>query len=172
MAILNIIKYGDPILRKKCKPVKKIGPDEKKIFEDMVETMRSEKGIGLAACQVGINKQLLIAGVAESRLSGRGEEVIKLANPCILKKKGTSNLEEGCLSLPGIRVVVKRAKEVILEGINEKNQKVNIRVTELLAHVFQHEIDHLKGKLIIDRINLIDKIKIRKKLRELKKWPK
>ena len=69
-------------------------------------------------------------------------------------------------------MVVKRAKEVILEGINEKNQKVNIRVTELLAHVFQHEIDHLKGKLIIDRINLIDKIKIRKKLRELKKWPK
>ncbi|OIN97151.1 peptide deformylase [Candidatus Desantisbacteria bacterium CG1_02_38_46] len=161
MAIVPIIKYGDPILRKKCASVKKIGPDEKKLFEDMVDTMHFEKGVGLAAPQVGICKQLIVVDI--------GEGAIKLANPRILKRKGKSTLEEGCLSLPGIKVIIKRAKEIILEGINEKNQKVNIRAAELLAHIFQHEIDHLKGKLIIDHIGLIDKIRIKGKLKRLKK---
>ena len=161
MAILSIRKYGDPILRKECKPVRKIGPDEKELFENMVATMHLEKGVGLAAPQVGIDKQLIVVDV--------GEGAIKLANPRILKRKGKSTLEEGCLSLPGIKVIIKRAKEIMLEGINEKNQKVNIRADELPAHVFQHEIDHLRGKLIIDHIGLIDKIRIKRKLKRLKR---
>lgn len=160
MATVPIIKYGNPVLRKKCKPVRKIGSDERKIFDDMVDAMRSEKGIGLAAPQIGISKELIVVNV--------GDGAIKLANPHILKRKGKSNLEEGCLSLPGIKIVIERAKEIVLEGINEKNQKVNIRAAELVAHVFQHEIDHLKGKLIIDRAGLIDRIKMKGKLKKLK----
>lgn len=164
MAIRSIRKYGNPVLRKKCSPVRRVGKQEIIIFEDMVETMRAKKGVGLAAPQIGINKELIVADV--------GDGVIKLANPRILKRKGKSILEEGCLSLPGIKVIVKRAREIVLEGINEKNQKVNVKTAELPAHVFQHEIDHLKGRLIVDRIGIIDKIKIRDKLKELKRMTK
>jgi len=159
MAVLTILKYGDPFLRRKCEPVKKVGPKEKEILDSMSETMQAEKGIGLAATQVGIDKQFIVVNA--------GDKILKLVNPKIIKKKGTTFLEERCLSVPGIEVNVKRSKEIELECIDEENRKLTIKVSGLLSHVFQHEIDHLYGKMIIDKLGLLGKLRAEKKLKKI-----
>ncbi|MEA3485875.1 MAG: peptide deformylase, partial [Candidatus Aerophobetes bacterium] len=105
-------------------------------------TMYASQGIGLAAPQVGIDKRLIVVDV--------GEGLLKLINPLILLEEGESILEEGCLSLPGVNVKVKRAKSVVVEGWNEKRKRIKIKSEDLFAHAIQHEVDHLQGILIID----------------------
>jgi peptide deformylase len=156
--VLNILKYGEPILRKRCRPVKKIGDRERKLFKDMVETMHQAQGVGLAAPQVGADIQLIV--------SDDGNKLIKLANPKILRRKGRVKSEEGCLSVPDITVKVKRAKEVTVSGLNEQGKKVTLDARGLLAQIIQHECDHLKGKLIIDYLGLARKLLLRRKLRK------
>ncbi|MEA1964453.1 MAG: peptide deformylase [Candidatus Aerophobetes bacterium] len=141
-SLYKIRKYGDPILRKKCEIVKNVGVEEEEIFERMSETMYASQGIGLAAPQVGIDKRLIVVDV--------GEGLLKLINPLILLGEGESVLEEGCLSLPGVTVKVKRAKSVVVEGWNEKRERIKIEGEDLFAHAIQHEVDHLQGILIID----------------------
>ena len=126
----------------------------------MEEIMRFSGGIGLAAPQVGSNKQLIIVDV--------GEGPLVLANPRILKKWGSGVMEEGCLSLPGIYVKVRRAKKIKVSGLNEKNEKVVLTASDILARVLQHEIDHLRGRLIFDYANFFEKMRLKKKLRALK----
>ena len=142
MQVLEIKKYPDKVLRKKCEEIEGISSYEKDLFSKMLFTMRRFQGIGLAAPQVGILKRLIVVDI------GRGE--IKLANPEIVEVKGEDKLVEGCLSIPGAQVEVKRAYEVVVEGLNEENKLVQIKAKGLLARVLQHEIDHLDGKLIID----------------------
>ncbi len=142
MQILEIKKYPDKVLRKKCEKIEEVSSYEKDLFSKMLFTMRRFQGIGLAAPQVGILKRLIVVDI--------GEEEIKLANPKILKIKGEDKLVEGCLSIPGAQVEVKRAYEVVVEGLNEKDELIQIKAKGLLARVLQHEIDHLDGKLIID----------------------
>ena len=144
-SLYKIRKYGDPILRKRCKVVKDIGMEEEEILERMSKTMYASQAIGLAAPQVGIDKQLIVVDV--------GEGLLKLINPLVLLKKGKSILEEGCLSLPGVTVKVKRAKSVVVEGWNEKRERIKIEAEGLFAHAVQHEVDHLQGILIIDYAN-------------------
>jgi len=144
-SLYKIRKYGDSILRKRCKVVRNIGAKEEEILERMSETMYAFQGIGLAAPQVGIDKQLIVVDV--------GEGLLKLINPLILLKEGESILEEGCLSLPGVALKVKRAKSIVIEGWNEKREKVKIEAEGLFAHAIQHEVDHLQGILIIDYAN-------------------
>jgi len=123
---------------------------EVELFENMVFTMRAFNGIGLATPQIGISRQLIVADT--------GEGVIKLANPQIIEVKGNDKMVEGCLSIPGADVEVKRRYKVTVKGLNEKGKMVEIKAKGLLARVLQHEIDHLKGKLIIDYLSPEKKI--------------
>jgi len=145
MTTFKIREYPDPILRKKCRPLEEITDKERNLFEQMLLIMRRFKGIGLAAPQVGISKSLIVADL--------GDKPICLANPVLLKIQGSETAEECCLSIPGAKVVVDRPAEVIVGGLNEKGKSVVIESRGLLARVFQHELDHLEGKLIIDYLH-------------------
>ena len=157
--IERIYKYGSPVLRKKAKIVQEVTDEERGIFKRMLEIMYRDGGIGLAAPQVGISRQMIVVDI--------GDCPVMLANPKILKRKGRDILAEGCLSLPGISVEVKRAKQVLVEGVNEYNKKIKFHAEDLLARAIIHETDHLKGKLIIDYASLAEKIALRKKLKEI-----
>jgi peptide deformylase len=152
--ILEIKRYPDAVLRKKCIHVPEVTPKEVKLFEDMLLTMYTFNGVGLAAPQVGNLVQIIVADV--------GEGAVRLINPRIIKSKGEDKLAEGCLSLPDINVEIKRPYEILAEGLNEKGQHIEIKAQGLLARVIQHEIDHLKGRLIIDYLGLIEKMKLYK----------
>ena len=144
MGVYRIRKYGEPILRQKCRRVVRLGSREKRVLSQMATAMCKAQGMGLAAPQIGLDEQLIVVG--------EGTALIKLANPLILLKDGESIMEEGCLSLPYTMVKVKRAGRVIIEGWNENEERVRIEGENLLARVLQHEIDHLLGILIIDYV--------------------
>ncbi len=162
MAILEIKKFNEPVLREKCKKVRKIDKKIKKLAIDMVQTMKKGQGIGLAAPQVGVLKRVI---VVQTDLGG--QRILALVNPKIIKKGFETEVsEEGCLSFPGIFLEIKRAKEVEVEGLDIKGKKIKLKAKGLLARVFQHEIDHLDGILFIDKISFWQKLKIRKKLQQ------
>ena len=161
---LSIRIYGDPCLRKKSVPVKKVGPSERMLIASMIETMQGHKGIGLAAPQVGINEQIFVADI--------GEGPIAFINPRIKNKKGSEVMEEGCLSIPGVVVKVKRPQKITVSFLDEQDQKVEREFDGLLARVIQHETDHLKGKLIFDYASSYQKLKIKKQLRDIRKQSK
>ena len=156
MEPLKIIKYPQKILRKRCEPLEQITEREKMLFEQMLFIMRLFSGIGLAAPQVGILDKLIVAEIEG--------EVVKLANPEIIGIKGTDNLKEECLSVPGLGADVGRPYEAIVKGLNANGQIVEIKAKGILARVLQHEIDHLFGKLIIDYLPFWKKIKFRIKI--------
>lgn len=157
MSILDIQIYPSPFLRKKSMPVKEVGDLQRKLLDDMAETMYKNNGVGLAAVQVGINKQLIVVDV--------GEGLVKLANPIIVQRKGKDTLEEGCLSLPNICIKVSRPKTVTVKGLDENGKFVEIQADGFLSKALQHEIDHLKGVLIIDYASLWQRLLLRKKLK-------
>ncbi len=164
MAILEIKKFNEPVLRRKCQDVKKVDKKLKKLIVDMAQTMERNQGIGLAAPQVGISKRVIVVLNLENR------RILGLVNPKILKKGRETEIgEEGCLSFPGIFLKIKRVKEVEIEGIDINGKKIKLKTKGLLARVFQHEIDHLDGILFIDRISFWQRRKIRTKLKELKR---
>ncbi|TES85583.1 peptide deformylase [Candidatus Aerophobetes bacterium] len=144
MGIYRIRKYGEPILRQKCRRVVRLASRENRVLSQMAATMYKVQGVGLAAPQIGLDEQLFVVDV--------GEGLIKLANPLILLKDGESVVEEGCLSVPHTMVKVRRASRVMVEGWNENEERVRIEGEGLLARVLQHEIDHLRGILIIDYV--------------------
>lgn len=160
--IVSEIKiFGEAILRKKAKQVEKVTDAERKIFEDMARIMHEAGGIGLAANQIGIDKQLIVLDT--------GEGLLALANPKILKKEGICVLEEGCLSLPEVTVKVKRPKKIIVQCLNRENCIVKFEADDILSRAIQHELDHLMGKLIIDYAGWRQKFLIRRKINRLKK---
>ena len=140
-------------MRKKAEEIKEITPEIKELAEDMTETMlKSERdAVGLAAPQVGVSIRMF---VAQTR-NGPGVFI----NPKILKKSGRETAEEGCLSLPGIWLKVKRAKEIELEAIDINGKKIKTKAVGLFARILQHEIDHLNGVLIIDKASFWQKIR-------------
>ena len=151
MESLTIRKYPDKLLRKQCKPIEEITEKEIELFQDMLFTMKHFAGIGLAAPQVGIAKKMIVAEV--------DNRIIKLANPQIVGMRGNDSMAEGCLSVPDVIVDIKRPDEVIVQGLDDKGNIVEIRMEGLLARVVQHEIDHLNGRLIIDYMNMAEKLK-------------
>jgi len=161
MPTLKIRVYPDPILKKKTSFVAGITDDEKKLFEDMAKTMYVAGGVGLAANQVGVSKQIMVLDV------GRG--LLKLANPKILKASCKKSGEEGCLSFPEISVKIERPEKVVIEAMNHEGAKVKIEADGLFARALQHEMDHLAGVVIIDKIGIRQKFLIAGKLRKLKK---
>lgn len=163
-ALLRIRIFGDPLLRKKSTPVKKVVLRHREALKDMARLMYDGEGVGLAAPQAGINEAMIVVDI--------GKGLYKLINPQIVKAQGSQVHQEGCLSVPGICVKVRRAKKIKLEALDEFGLPCNIEAEGLLACVFQHEIDHLKGKLIVDYATLLGKVKISKALKELKKRAK
>ena len=162
MAALRICEYGEPILRKKCLPVEAVCEKILQNIEDMCQTLYQEQGgVGLAAPQVGLDKRLIVIDI--------GQGLWQLINPKIISRRGESIFEEGCLSLPGIQVWMKRAKEVTVEALNTKGEKIIIEGKDFFSHVLQHEIDHLNGILIIDSL---DRKKRKEAEEKLRKWIK
>ena len=158
MDLLIVRKYPDKILKERCISVEDITAKEKELFEKMLFTMRYLCGIGLAAPQIGIPKRLIVADVEG--------ETIKLADPELIETKGSESMEEGCLSVPDTIVKIKRPYEAVIKGLNEKGDKVEIKTEGLLARVLQHEIDHLEGKTIIDRMTILEELDFKLKNRK------
>jgi peptide deformylase len=150
MAVLEIVKYPEKILREKTCLVEDIDADTQILIDNMIETMYSAHGVGLAANQVGISKRLCVIDVSSQ------EEQLPLLiiiNPRIIQTDGIKEAEEGCLSIPGYMSKVKRAEKVFVKGLNRKGDPVEIEAEGLLAKAIQHEIDHLEGLLFIDRMS-------------------
>ena len=143
MAKLKIVKMGDDVLRKVCRPVEKITPRIITLLDDMIETMREADGCGLAAPQVGILRRIAVVEVEPG-------EVIELINPKIIAYAGEQNDTEGCLSIPGKWGITKRPMHVTVRATNRNGEEYEVSGSELLARALCHEIDHLDGKLFID----------------------
>lgn len=151
-APLQLRYYGDPVLRKRAKPVAEITAVERQLAEQMLMTLEATgNGIGLAATQVGILKRLIIIDIGE--VDDEVYEPLVLFNPEILSSEGEIVAEEGCLSIPDVTADVKRPERIVVEGINVERQPIRIEADGLLARVLLHEIDHLNGVLFIDRIS-------------------
>ncbi len=158
---LRIHYWGEKILRKRCRPVKEVSYEVKHLLDEMYSLMKVAGGMGLAANQAGVDLQLIVIEYDES--------VFKLVNPRIIKKEGTIEFEEGCLSFPGINLKIRRANRVVVSALDDKGSPVDIEATGILAVAFQHEIDHINGIVFIDRIPFIERLKLKAKLDEIKK---
>ena len=161
MAVLPVVKFPDKVLKTKTREVSKITNEERKLVKDMIDTMYAEKGVGLAANQVGVSKQIFVASVNQVK----GQELI-FFNPKILRKEGVIKEFEGCLSVPEFYEPVHRAKKVWIKAMTLDGQSVEVKSEGFLARIFQHEIDHLNGILFIDRLGLFKSRLIKKKLLE------
>lgn len=144
MAVYQIVKIGDPVLREVAKEVPKITPNIIKLLGNMADTLKEANGVGLAAPQIGISKRVVVVDV--------GKGVIELINPVIIAQEGKEVDAEGCLSVPGIEGEVVRAKKVTVEALNRSGEKFTVTGEGLLARAFQHEIDHLDGVLFVDKM--------------------
>lgn len=161
MSILKIRKYPDPVLRKKALPVKAVTEVERRLIEDMIETMKLSDGVGLAATQAGVSKRIIVFN--PSCDEWRADALI---NPIIVKRRGSEKKEEGCLSLPGVNGLVCRSTQITIEGLDIKGKPVCFEARGILSRIFQHEIDHLDGILFIDRINPIKRLMVKRKLKK------
>lgn len=168
MAILEIKKYPDKVLRLKAEPVKTIDNSIIRLIDDMVETMYAAPGVGLAAPQVGVSLRVIVIDIT---VREKGSGLIVLINPEVLSIKGEIEEEEGCLSVPDYRAEIKRAEMITVRGLDRNGKEITVSGKGLLARALQHEIDHLNGILIIDRVSPIKreifKRKFRKALRSI-----
>lgn len=144
MAIREIRKDGDEILRKRSREVEKIDDRILELLDDMIETMHFANGVGLSAVQVGILKRVVVIDLYD------GNKPLKLINPRIIKQKGKQEVEEGCLSFPNQFGKVVRPMEVTVKALDENGKEITIKGKELLAQALAHEIDHLDGNLFVD----------------------
>jgi peptide deformylase len=160
MAVLEIRKYPDEVLKKKALPVKNIDKDLQRLVDNMMETMYAAPGIGLAAPQVGVSKRLVVIDVSTK---DEKHPLIVLINPEIIEADSFIDSEEGCLSVPGYTSTIKRAGRVVVKGLDRNGRPVQIEGTGLLARALQHEIDHLDGVLFVDRMSSIKREFFKKK---------
>ncbi len=163
MDILPIKLYGEDILSAKAAKVEEIDKELKMFITAMMRTMYEYRGIGLAAPQVGVSKRIIVADI--------GEGWNCLINPRMLWSRGENIMTEGCLSLPNINLEIRRSEEIIVEGMDRNGKQLQLAVKGLLARVFQHEIDHLDGILIIDRVSKKKLKPVKKQLEEILKNP-
>lgn len=167
MAILKIHYYGDPILEKPTAAIKDITSKEIALVEDMFETMFTVEGIGLAANQVGVNKRILVIDASRGQLK---KERVALINPeIIFYSKEVDCVKEGCLSFPEMEGAIERSISVTMRALNLNGDPIEFDAKEILARIFQHEIDHLNGKMFIERMTRADRQLLEGKLKKLKK---
>jgi peptide deformylase len=159
MALLNVLTFPDERLRTVAKPVTEFNTEITTLVNDMFETMREERGVGLAATQVNVHKQVIVMDVSDNQ-----DNPLVFINPEIISKTGTMVNEEGCLSVPGNYAKVERAEKITVRAFNEKGEKFTLDAEELLAICIQHEMDHLAGKLFVDYLSPLKRNRIMKKL--------
>ena len=159
MANLTILHFPDERLRTVAKPVEKVDDDLRAFIDDMFETMYDAPGIGLAATQVNFHQRLIVIDVSEEK-----NEPLVLINPEILEKEGEEEMDEGCLSVPGIYEKVQRADRIKVRALDRNGDPFELETGGLLAVCIQHEIDHLDGKLFVDYLSTLKRQRIRKKL--------
>ncbi|MES9991755.1 MAG: peptide deformylase [Candidatus Thiodiazotropha sp.] len=159
MAILDILHFPDPRLRNKAKPVVQVDDSIRRLIDDMLETMYQAPGIGLAATQVNVAKRVVVIDLSEEK-----NEPLCLVNPEIIEKDGEEQMEEGCLSVPGIYELVKRANQIRIRALDRAGEPFEMEAEGLLAVCIQHELDHLEGKLFVDYLSSLKRQRIRKKL--------
>ena len=159
MAHLNILRYPDARLHKLAVPVTVFDETLKRLVADMAETMYAAPGIGLAATQVDVHKQLIVIDVSERR-----DSLVVLINPSIVDASGVSDIEEGCLSVPGIYDTVERAERVKVRAHDQNGNPFTLEAQGLLAVCIQHEMDHLKGKVFVESLSQLKQQRIRARL--------
>ncbi len=164
MAIKRIVKYPDPVLRKKTKQVTEFGEDLQKLIEDMADTMYDAPGVGLAANQIGENQQVVVIDITPQE---EEKQLLVLVNPEILDKEGEQIGEEGCLSVLELSAKVKRYKKVCIKAQDIDGKPIQMDAEDLLARVIQHELDHLHGKLFVDHISTLKRSFYKKKLKKI-----
>ncbi len=162
---LRLRTYGDPCLRKVARPVLAVGPAERLLVKEMVVAMYAFDGTGLAATQVGILEKLFVADIGEGPFAIFNPEVIRASDK-------QTFMEEGCLSFPGIRINVKRPDKIRVRYLSERNETLEVDLSGMPAKVFQHEIDHLNGRMIIDHASRVEKMKLKDKLIRLESLQK
>lgn len=163
MAILNILHYPDPRLREKALPVETVDQEIKQFVADMFETMYEAPGIGLAATQANVQKRIIVIDISEDKSSP-----LCFINPQIVEKDGEEEMEEGCLSVPGIYEKVKRAEHIKVRALDREGNPLEMEATGLLSVCIQHEIDHLEGKLFVDYLSELKRQRIRKKIEKVR----
>ena len=159
MALLNILRYPDARLHKVAAPVTVFDEPLKRLVADMAETMYAAPGIGLAATQVDVHKQVIVLDVSERR-----DSLVVLINPEILDASGVSDIEEGCLSVPGIYDTLERAERVKVRAYDANGTPFTLEAQGLLAVCIQHEMDHLKGKVFVEGLSQLKQQRIRARL--------
>jgi peptide deformylase len=163
MAILNVLHYPDPRLRKKALSVEKVDSGIKQLVDDMFETMYQAPGIGLAATQANVQKRVIVIDISEDK-----SNPLCLINPEIISSDGEEEMEEGCLSVPGIYEKVTRADRITVRALNREGDSFELQTDGLLSVCIQHEMDHLEGKLFVDYLSELKRQRIRKKLEKLR----
>jgi peptide deformylase len=178
LSLLKVYTYPEEVLKKVAKPIAKVTDELRKLASDMLETMYVAPGIGLAAPQVGESIRLVVIDTRFKNEEGEYDtesmtdleknikQPLKLFNPVIKVKEGKTKFDEGCLSVPGFIETVQRANYVEVEALNENGEKILIKTDGLLAICIQHELDHLEGKLFIDRLSTVKKNLIKAKIKK------
>jgi peptide deformylase len=161
MAILSILHYPDERLHIVARPVVDVDDGIRRLIDDMAETMYAAPGIGLAATQVDVHKQVVVIDISEER-----NRLLALVNPRIVQSSGTQDYEEGCLSVPGIYETVRRAEQVTVEALDRNGEQFRLEAHGLLAVCIQHEMDHLKGRVFVEYLSQLKQGRIKNKLRK------
>ncbi len=161
MAILEILQYPDSRLNTPAQRVEKIDAATRKLIEDMAETMYAAPGVGLAATQVDVHKQIVIIDVSDDR-----SDLRVFVNPEITRREGVAVNQEGCLSIPGIYDNVERAESVTVTALDRNGARFTLNASGMLAACIQHEMDHLQGKVFIDYLSELKQNRVRTKLKK------
>ena len=159
MALLNILRYPDARLHKSASPVTVFDDVLKNLVRDLAETMYAAPGVGLAASQVDVHKEVIVVDVSDRR-----DSLVVLVNPEILEASGVSDIEEGCLSVPGVYDVVERAERVKVRAYDQNGNTFTLEAQGLLAVCSQHEMDHLKGKVFVEYLSQLKQQRVRARL--------
>lgn len=164
MALLSILHYPDQRLHTVASPVKEVNAEIRKLIDDMAQTMYAAPGIGLAATQVNVHKQVIVVDISESH-----DRLMAFINPRIISRDGEGEREEGCLSVPGIYEKVTRAERITVEALDREGKPFTLHADGLLAVCIQHEIDHLQGKVFVEYLSRLKQTRIKIKLQKLQR---
>ena len=164
MALLHILRYPDERLHTVAAPVQSVNDEIRRLIEDMANTMYAAPGVGLAATQVDVHQQVIVIDISETH-----DDLLVLINPEILERRGDSDLEEGCLSVPGIFDRVARSKWIKVTALNRDGGRFEMQADGLLSVCIQHEMDHLKGIVFVEHLSRLKQTRILSKLRKQEK---
>jgi peptide deformylase len=161
MALLSILEYPDPRLKKVAAPVAAVTPEIRKLVADMAETMYAAPGVGLAATQVNVHKQVIVIDISDER-----DDLRVFINPVLLQAEGEAENEEGCLSVPGYYDKVARAERIRVRALNERGETFELDADGLLAVCVQHEMDHLRGKVFVEYLSPLKRTRLAARMRK------